>query len=170
MIRCRASSISTDSGMIRSRASISAAHSETLIVRVPACTKCSPLPAPTFAVICGSWRWSLSSLPMTVKWKRGLMAVLSPSSGSPQVLGWTPTRPGARCNSRLAAVRGRPFHLPAGLSFDDRLALLEALLAPPHPEPDLGQPVHEVDLHRNQGQPLLRGHADEPVDLLAVQQ
>src|SRR5690242_10922076 len=129
MIRWRASSISTPSGSALRRASIRAAHSDSLIVSVPAWTKCDPDPARTLAVICGSLPLRLSYLPMTVKWKRAGMA--EPPGDMVALV--SSTRAGARGNALgLTPVRRRPFHLPLGLALDDGLALLEPLLAAPH--------------------------------------
>src|SRR5437764_5921008 len=59
-----------------------------------------------------------------------------------------------------------PRHLPAA----DRLSLVIDVLAPGQRDLDLGVRTGEVDPGRDQRQPALGRLADQPLDLLAVQQ
>src|SRR3990172_7789224 len=65
-------------------------------------------------------------------------------------------------------------HLPPGLALDiaalDRLALVVDLLAAPDADLDLREPVLEVELQRDQREPLLLDLPGELRDLAAMQQ
>src|SRR6266498_363927 len=62
------------------------------------------------------------------------------------------------------------FYLPGGVAFGQIVTLVIGSLAPGQGQFDLGPPVFEVQLQRNDGEPPLSHLAGEPVDLLAVHQ
>src|SRR3954453_19633134 len=93
---------------------------------------------------------------------------------------WASTSPGrpsdcqtagtsASCTA-LEAPAERLLHLALGLALADRLPLVMCLAAAGESELDLRVPVAEVQLQRDQREAALLGLAEEPLDLLLVQQ
>src|SRR5688572_3911891 len=85
---------------------------------------------------------------------------LPPVYGSPRTSRGPPLSPS-----------GHPsFHLSAVLPVSDGPPLLVLALPTAEPELELGPTADKVQTHRHQGEPALLGLADQPGDLMAVQE